>query len=148
VDQTQSVAVTQAVTAYLAFWDALVQDADPYWFQVDLTISQIKCLVLLEVRKDITIGGVASALGVGRPSASVLVEQLVQAQCVTRVEDPADRRRSNVRLTQKGRDLAGRLLHDKDQAMAAAFATLQPNDLVCLTVGFKALAAVMTGVAP
>ncbi len=144
MENGRGVAVEQAVAAYLAFWTTMLQEADPSWFQVDLTISQIKCLVLLEVRKNITIGGIAVALGVGRPFASVLVEQLVQGRFVTRGEDQDDRRRCIVGLTQEGRDVARRLLHDKDQTMAAAFATLQPSELAALTVGLTALAAAMT----
>src|SRR5581483_12236793 len=104
MEQAPRAAVEQAVTAYLAFWTTMLQEADPFWFQVDLTISQIKCLVLLEVRKNITVGGIATALGVGRPFASVLVEQLVQGRFVTRGEDREDRRRCIVGLTDAGRD--------------------------------------------
>jgi MarR family transcriptional regulator, organic hydroperoxide resistance regulator len=145
VAEPRNLVIEQAVTAYLAFWATLLQEADPFWFQVDLTIAQAKCLVLLEIRKEITIGGIADALNVARPSASILVEQLVQARFATRVEDPADRRRSLVRLTPDGRDLANRLLFDKEQLMARSFAALQPSELTALAVGFKALAAAMNG---
>ena len=120
----------------------MFEEADPFWFQVDLTISQIKCLVLLEVRKNITIGGIATALGV--VTVRKRAGQLGTGRFVTRGEDQEDRRRCIVGLTQEGRDVARRLLHDKDDTMAAAFITLQPSELAALTVGLKALAAVMT----
>jgi DNA-binding MarR family transcriptional regulator len=99
VEQTQSLTIEQTVVAYREYWTAMLQMAEPFWFQLDLTITQLKGLIILEVRKEITVGGIADALGVGRPSASILVEQLVQAKLATRAEDPADRRRSIVCLT-------------------------------------------------
>ena len=81
IEQPRRATVEQAIDGYRTFWGTLLQEADPFWFEVDLTISQIKCLVTLALRKDITIGGIGNALGLARPSASLLVEQLVRAPC-------------------------------------------------------------------
>jgi DNA-binding MarR family transcriptional regulator len=143
VEQTRNGTIKQALTAYLAYWDTVQQAAEPFWFQSDLTIAQIKCLILLEVHKETTVGGVAKALGIGRPGASILVEQLVHARLATRNEDPTDRRCAIVSLTQEGRGVASSLHVGKEQAMAPILAALDPSDLSALTVGLKALTAVM-----
>jgi MarR family transcriptional regulator, organic hydroperoxide resistance regulator len=148
VEQTQSLAVEQTVVAYREYWTAMLQMAEPFWFQLDLTITQLKGLVVLEVRKEITVGGIAEALGVGRPSASILVEQLVQAKLATRAEDPADRRRSIVCLTDEGRDLAARLHRGEEQSMGALFARLQADELAALTQGLNALTQAMVAARP
>src|SRR5437879_5189810 len=122
--------IDDTVIAYRRFWTALLQSAEPIWSQLDLTILQLKGLILLEVRDQITIGGIADALGIGRPSASIIVEQLVQLGLVTRVEDTIDRRRSLVGLSNSGRDLVARLHRGDEQHMESMFQCLQQNDLV------------------
>jgi DNA-binding MarR family transcriptional regulator len=138
VERSDSPAVAQAVMAFREYWTATLQRAEPYWFQLDLTISQLKGLILLEVRQELTIGAIADKLG-------ILVEQMVQARLATRIEDQADRRRSIVRLTQEGRDLAARLHRGEEQSMAEVFACLQPHELVALTAGLNALTTTMLG---
>jgi DNA-binding MarR family transcriptional regulator len=148
VEQTQSLAVEQTVVAYREYWTAMLQMAEPFWFQLDLTITQLKGLIVLEVRKEITVGGIAEALGVGRPSASILVEQLVQAKLATRAEDQSDRRRSIVCLTDEGRDLAAKLHRGEEQSMAALFALLQTDELTALIKGLNALTKAMIAARP
>ncbi len=143
MEQTQSLAVERTVVAYREYWTAMLQMAEPFWFQLDLTITQLKGLIVLEVRKEITVGGIAEALGVGRPSASILVEQLVQAKLATRAEDPADRRRSIVCLTDEGGELAARLHRGEEQSMAGLFALLEAYELTALTQGLHALTRAM-----
>lgn len=139
--------VDEAVEVYRRYWSALLQAAEPMWAQLDLTISQLKTLVLLESRGAITIGQVAEILGMGRSSASITVDQLVQLGHVSRTEDPDDRRRTNVCLTPDGRTLIARL-HQGDEAfMRAWFERLDKEDLVALRGGLAALERVMTGAA-
>jgi len=146
MEQTRNLVGEETLVAYREYWTTMLQFAEPFWFQLELTISQLKGLILLEVRKEITVGGIADALGVGRPSASILVEQLVQLHLATRAEDPADRRRSIVCLTDEGRDLAARLHRGEEQSMATVFERLQPEELRALTAGLNALTAAMIAV--
>jgi DNA-binding MarR family transcriptional regulator len=53
---------------------------------------------------------IAKHLGVGEPTASHLVDKLVQAGLVDRSEDPMDRRRAIVRLSLAGEELIEKLL--------------------------------------
>src|SRR5947209_6248863 len=95
--------VEETVASYDRYLTAILQSAEPVWSQLDLTILQLKGLILLEVRGQLTVGGIADALGIVRPKASVLVEQLVQLDLVIREEDSADRRRALVCLSNEGR---------------------------------------------
>lgn len=54
----------------------------------------------------VTVQEVGGAYGASRQAASQLVESLVVTGYVTRVEDPTDRRRMNVALTDRGQDAA------------------------------------------
>jgi DNA-binding MarR family transcriptional regulator len=137
--------VDQAVETYRAYWTALLQAAEPMWAQLDLTISQLKSLVLLEARGAITIGQVAEILGMGRSSASITIDQMVQLGLVARTEDQDDRRRTNVCLTPEGRTLIARLHQGDEEYMREWFERLSKDDLIALRRGLAALEQVMTG---
>jgi DNA-binding MarR family transcriptional regulator len=113
------------------------------WAQLDLTISQLKCLVLLESRGAITIGQVAEILGMGRSSASITVDQLVQLGLVLRAEDQDDRRRTNVCLTTEGKSRVARLHQGDEQFMRGWFERLNKDELIALRAGLAALERVM-----
>jgi len=143
LEQSPDQAVEHTVVAYRHFWTALLQSAEPIWSQLDLTISQLKGLILLEVRKELSVGEIAEALGTGRPTASILVEQLVQLRLATRTEDPTDRRRSLVCLTTEGKELAASLHCHDEEFMRGMFERLQADELTTLTEGLTALTAAM-----
>lgn len=132
-----------AVEAYRQMWTALRQTAEPQWAQLELTISQLKGLLLLEVRGSLTISQVADILEIGKPSASMLIEQLVQLGLVERTEDPADRRRSIVCLTERGTGLAERLHQGDEAQMRSWFERMSSEDLSALDRGMRALADVI-----
>ncbi len=77
----------------------------PKWIEMDLTGSQSRAMMFLAFRGALTIGELAKLLGIGNPAASILVQQLVQQQLVERSEDANDRRRTLVRLTERGAEL-------------------------------------------
>lgn len=135
--------IEETVVTYRQYWTALLQAAEPIWSQLDLTILQLKGLILLEARGELAVSAIADALGIGRPSASVLVEQLVQMDLVRRSEDAADRRRSLVCLTDEGTDLAARLHRGDEHFMASMFARLDAADLRALEQGLQALTDAM-----
>src|SRR5690348_2116761 len=62
------------------------------WRELDLTSAQLKVLVMLSFEDTLTINQLAQILGVSQPTASHLVERLVQAELVERVEHATDRR--------------------------------------------------------
>lgn len=132
--------IQETVLAYRYYWTALLAAAEPIWTQLDLTILQLKSLVLLEVRDELTVGGIADALGMGRSSASALVEQLVRMGVAVRVEDDKDRRRSIVTLTEQGKELGARLHHGDERFMESLFKLLSGDDLIALQRGLRALA--------
>lgn len=129
----------ESVLTYRSYWTALLQAAEPVWTRLDLTISQLKGLILLEARGEHSVSGIATALGMGRPSASILVEQLVQLGLVRRTEDSEDRRRSLVVLTPEGVELTSRFHRGDEQFMRGMFATMSDDDLRALKQGLYAL---------
>jgi len=134
--------VRDSLEGYRRVWSLARQSTEPFWMQHDLTISQLKALVLLDARGSLTISQVASRLGIGRPSASILVEQLVQLNLVAREEDRLDRRRSLVSLTVAGREFMERLYHLYDP-LGGWLEQMTDDDLESLVRGFRALVMVI-----
>ena len=67
-----------------------------------------KLLSAIGGKEPVTLGEVAKTLGRGAPAVSRSVDALVRAGLVERTQDPDNRRRLALRLTQQGRDLLGK----------------------------------------
>ena len=135
--------VDSIVEEYRRFSVALRQTAEPHWKDLTLTLSQLKCLLLLETRQSMTIGQVAEILTMSRSSASITIDQLVQLGLVSRTEDSEDRRRTNVSPTAHGYALAARLHQGDEDFMRIWFERMAPKDQIALRTGLAALAGVI-----
>jgi len=136
--------VEESIEAYKLYWNALRQTAELAWSQLDLTLSQLKGILLLDVRGPMTISQVATILMISRPSASILIDQLVQLGLVDRTTDQADRRRAIVVLTAQGVEIVHRLTRGDQDFMRSWFERMANEDLGALSQGMQALAAVIT----
>ncbi|HEY7346916.1 MAG TPA: MarR family transcriptional regulator [Ktedonobacterales bacterium] len=121
----------------------LFRTAMPKWIHLDLTMGQLKTLAALAARQEMNISALAETLEVSKPTASVLVDQLVQLGYAERTEDAEDRRRTLVAPTQAGSDLVAQLRQSGPQdRMVRWLETMNPADLAALTRGLTALAAI------
>lgn len=79
------------------------------WLDVDLTMSQLKTLILLRAVEGasggLRISDLARLLGVTPATASTLVDRLVERGLVDRREDPHDRRQHRCSVTPAGHGL-------------------------------------------
>jgi DNA-binding MarR family transcriptional regulator len=66
--------------------------------------AQRKLLSSIASNEPATLNDVAKTIGRGAPAVSRSVDALVRAGLVERTQDPANRRRLAIRLTQKGRN--------------------------------------------
>lgn len=112
------------------------------WIGLDLTMGQLKTLMTLAFEGALTVGGLAETLKVGKPSASILVDRLVQLGYVSRTEDSEDRRRTLVALTAAGDELAARLREGANDQLVKWLAAMRADDLDAFTRGMRALAAI------
>jgi len=72
------------------------------WLSLDLTMPQLKVVLLLFLNGPERMGTIASALGVSLATATGVVDRLVEKDMVTREGDPNDRRIVLIRLSDKG----------------------------------------------
>lgn len=70
-----------------------------------VTPSQLSALATLSAKGPMTLGALAEAERVRPPSMTRIVVALEEDELVAREQDPDDRRRATVRLTERGRKL-------------------------------------------
>ena len=105
---------------------------------IDITIAQLRTLLVLAEEGPLVIGQIAQRLGVGLSTGGHLVDRLVQAGLAERTEDAEDRRRTLAQLTPKGEDLYARLLNHPLQ-IQMLIQRLDKDDLAALLQGLQAI---------
>jgi DNA-binding MarR family transcriptional regulator len=111
------------------------------WIDSDLTMAQMKGLRSLAHHNPSTVTGFAGVLKISQPTASQLIDRLVQAGLAERSEDPQDRRRMLVRLSRKGQQLHSRL-SEGQRRFRVWLHQMSGDDLEALYRGLGALAHV------
>ncbi len=77
----------------------------------------------------VTVGELASRLGLGAPATSALVDRLEAVGHVERTRDPNDRRRVTIAMQPQALELASAYFQPLGRAMAGAVAELGDEDL-------------------
>jgi MarR family transcriptional regulator, organic hydroperoxide resistance regulator len=111
----------------------------PEWCRLELTMAQLKGVLVLGRKGELPVGGLARQLSVGLPTASAVVDRLVEHGLVLRHEDPADRRRTLVRLSPQGEELLDRLRQGTRELWAQWLHRLSDEDLAAWLRGLRAL---------
>jgi DNA-binding MarR family transcriptional regulator len=62
------------------------------WLSSDMTIAQLRVLLLLHAEGPNRMGSIAASIGTTLPTATGIVDNLVKKEMVTRGADPEDRR--------------------------------------------------------
>ncbi len=109
------------------------------WLDLEMSMGQLKAVILLNCSSHLTVGGLAKALGIAEPSASILVDKLERQGLAARETDPVDRRRTPVVVTDSGRQLVSRLRSVRDVRLNAWLSEVDDRDLVALLRGLTAL---------
>lgn len=112
------------------------------WAQLELSIGQLKVMMILAGHPGMTISQLAESLGISKPSTSILVDRLVHQGMLYRKEDEADRRRTLVTLSASGNDLTTRLQQGSIERQVQWYTALAPDDLAALRRGLEAVAAI------
>ncbi len=118
------------------------------WQGLNMTTAQLKVLLALSMKGSAPISKLAHILNVSHPTASQLVDRLVQAALAKRVEDSTDRRITLVLLTEPGKELAQSLWYGQTGHLHDCLAQLGEQDLVALRQGLLALRNAMVQCAP
>jgi DNA-binding MarR family transcriptional regulator len=88
------------------------------------SVPEFRSLAFINRRPGASLGEVAEHLGLEAPTASKLVESLVQRGLLRREDDPQDRRRMRLNILPKGRAAVDKAYEHTRQFLAARLAHL------------------------
>jgi DNA-binding MarR family transcriptional regulator len=95
---------------------------------LEVTPAQVKVLLQLSRKEQMSVGEIADALFVSMPAASEIVDRLVDSGHVVRTSDPADRRRVIVSATTESQQAIDRLVELRRTQVRKALLRLSPEE--------------------
>jgi DNA-binding MarR family transcriptional regulator len=107
----------------------LAGGASAAWMDSELTLGQLRFIHLLAAERSLSIGHVASHLGVTLTSASQFVDRLERPGYVERVHRSDDRRVVECRLTSRGLELMAAMRGMQRDGLAQLLRLLEPDEL-------------------
>jgi DNA-binding MarR family transcriptional regulator len=96
--------------------------------ELDLTLTQLKALHMLELAEESSVKELGEALGLSLPAASRTIDGLLRRGYVGRREDTEDRRVKRVYLTPAGLEAVGRLNNARLAGLETFAATLSETE--------------------
>ena len=81
----------------------------PEWLTSDMTVAQLRVLLLLHTKGASRMGSIASAIGTTLSTATGTVDILVKKELVVRGDDPEDRRLVICKLSPQGQKIINRM---------------------------------------
>ena len=136
---TDSKPVQEALTALQAVQRMVMAATWGRWADLELTLHQVKALHVLGECGELSVGELAERQRTKLPAASVLADNLVHAGFVERSEDPSDRRRVQLRLTDRGEEVVRRP-REVGELIRGWMEQMDPADVRALASGLTALA--------
>ncbi len=107
--------------------------------ELDLTMPQVKVVLLLFLNGPARMSVLASGLGVTLATATGVVDRLVDRGIVLREDQPGDRRVVMCRLSDKGHQLTSGLWHSARERTRKLLEAVAPSQLVLIGRALEAL---------
>lgn len=135
--------VNTIIQTYMELFMTMQFNSVSHWLMLELTFAQSRALFMLAARKELTVGQLAKLLDVGKATASILVQQLVERGLVTRTEQETDRRHTILRLSPKGEEIGAGRREGRAKQWKRWLSQLSDDELQALAHGLTAIVAVM-----
>jgi DNA-binding MarR family transcriptional regulator len=142
-EQSRTELVDTVVQAYMELFMTMQFTSVSHWLMLELTFAQTRALFMLAARKELTVSQLAKLLGVGNPTASILVQQLVERGLVTRTEGASDRRQTILKLSPKGEEIGAGRRQGRAKQWQRWLSQLSDEELYALAHGLTAIVTVM-----
>lgn len=110
-----------------------------------LTLAQVKALIHLRQAGPQTMSELASALHISTPSATGIIDQLVERRLVVRRRDQKDRRLVTVGLARPAEPLVDRLIATRRHQIASVMEGLSPEEQRAFLERLSKLASAFAG---
>ena len=141
--QSRPQLVGAIVQAYMELFVIMQFNAVSHWLMLELTFAQARAVIILAANKAMTVSQLARMLGVGNPTASILVQQLVARSLVVRTEHETDRRQTVVSLSEQGAEIGEGRRQQREKQWQRWLVNLSDDDLSALARGLSALTNVV-----
>ena len=115
-----------------------VQDYRP-WVQLELTKEQLRVIFLLYHKEQSSPGEIALAFGVPKANVTSVINRLVNKGLISRHENPSDRRRYLLSLTDEGKNHVVRLREIKIATITRILERMPDDALDSLVEGLGEL---------
>ena len=115
-----------------------VQDYRP-WIQLELTKEQLRVIFLLYHKEQSSPGEIALAFGVPKANVTSVINRLVNKGLISRHENPSDRRRYLLSLTDEGKNHVVRLREIKIATITRILERMPDDALDSLVEGLGEL---------
>lgn len=135
--------VNTVIRTYMELFMTMQFNSVSHWLMLELTFAQSRALFMLAARKELTVSQLAKLLDVGKATASILVQQLVERGLVTRTEQETDRRNTILRLSPKGEEIGAGRREERAKQWKRWLSQLSDEELQALAHGLTAIVAVM-----
>jgi MarR family transcriptional regulator, organic hydroperoxide resistance regulator len=143
MEQNRPALVSTITQAYMDLFMTMQFNAVSHWLMLELTFAQARALFMLAARKELTVSQLGRLLGVGNPTASILVQQLVERDLVTRTEQATDRRHTVIRLSPKGAEIGAGRRKQREKQWRRWLSQLNDVELSALAHGLSAIVGVV-----
>ena len=114
------------------------QDFHP-WMRLELTKEQLRVIFLLFHKGELSPGEIARVFGVPKTNVTNVINRLVTKGLLNRCEDPADRRRCLLSLTDEGKNRVIRLREISTAQIRRVLERMPDDALNSLVNGLGAL---------
>lgn len=135
--------VDTVIQSYMELFMTMQFNSVSHWLMLELTFAQSRALFMLAARKELTVGALAKLLDVGKATASILVQQLVERGLVTRTEQESDRRHTILRLSPKGEEIGAGRREQRARQWKHWLSQLSDDELKALAHGLTAIVTIM-----
>jgi DNA-binding MarR family transcriptional regulator len=109
-----------------------------------LTLTQLKALGYLKVSAGVSLSDVAEYLGLGAPTTSKVIDELVQHEMVRRETAAEDRRRVTLHITPRGRRSLESVRVPAVQALSQRLSTLTEEERATIARAMELLQPLFT----
>ena len=134
--------IADTASNYMELYIFMQSASMSHWLMFELTFAQARALILLAAKKVLTVSQLAKLLAVGNPTASLLVQKLVERGLVIRTEAQTDRRQTELRLSPKGEEIGAGRRSEREGQWRNWLNRLDDETLAGLARGLDALLVV------
>lgn len=129
-------AVLRASRAFVGIAAASIAAVDD-----DVTMPQLRVLVMVDTKGSLNLAAVAAGLGVNPSNASRICDRLIRGGLLDRQESPDDRRNITLSLTEAGSQLVKRMMKHRRTSIIRVLRDMDPDDRELLTTALDRFAA-------